>query len=387
MSSKELEENAVELKPNKRLRLVIIEPMLFIYLIGSTPMPLMLSQYIFRKVGLNMGVDVDNLTASANNSHGNCDINDNDTNYNIRNNVQAQASLWSMYVNLVNFVPSIISFIVYGSLSDRIGRKFLFIFPPLGALLNNLILFLVLYFDGAIWSLFFMSFSKFLGGADLIQLAGFAYLADTASDKTLAVRMLILQVVIQLSGGVGDFSIGYLIKGSGGYMWPSLFMAFCNILGLIYAILFIPETVENTLNKKQITCKEASTALQLLRADDGTDRLWKLRLIFFSRFIVSVCQTHTATFFFIQNAPLCWNSVLIGYWSCGASIFRGFFTVTAAFVRWNKRIAEEWLAIVGWSSGIAELLYLLSVQNTAMMFLGESGHSQTRLKCIEMDSI
>ena len=124
-----------------------------------------------------------------------CIIDLNDTSYILRESVQAATSMWELYINLVGFLPAIISVITLGSLGDIIGRKVLFILPPIGIAMKAGIIIAGQHFNLPIWIYFFNNVDKLLGGNELIFVACYSYISDTCSKDNLAMRILIIELI------------------------------------------------------------------------------------------------------------------------------------------------------------------------------------------------
>ena len=93
-------------------------------------------------------------------------------------------------IGLFNTIPSIFVCLFYGALSDRIGRKTIFILSILGSLLEAIIVLLTMYFDWKVWIIFIGSFCNGIGGyLTGILMAVMAYIADTTAADRRAVRL------------------------------------------------------------------------------------------------------------------------------------------------------------------------------------------------------
>ena len=351
----------------KPRRLVVIEPMVFIYLVAGFPMESIYSQYLYRRVGQSMGINVDNLT-SANSNQSTCDIDLNDTSYLQREAVQAETSLYTLYIDLAGFLPGFCAYLVFGTMSDRIGRKFLFILPPIGSLYKAALMAAIIEFDLPIWVFYFNAFEYVFGSFDLLQLASLAYLADTTSARYLAVRMTILEVVIYLTGGVADLGVGFWIHASG-YFWPTLFVCCGKLTALLYAIFLIPETVTERPASKRVKKEDFTRAFNMFKEDDGSGRLWKLRLITFAFFMSYCTHNKGALRLSLMNAPLCWGALLIGYFEGMDYGVKAIGCLTVAGLKGWAMVTEEWLLLLARFSYFLQQLYIPFVQNTVMMFM------------------
>ena len=317
-----------------------------------------------------MGINVDNLT-SSNNSTEDCVIDLNDTSYLQREAVQAQTALWNLYISITGFIPALLAYIVFGSMSDRIGRRFLFILPPIGSLFRAALIAAVIKFELPIWVFIFNALEFMLGSFELLTLASFAYLADTTSPKYLAMRMTIIQVIIYLSGGVSDLVVGYFINAVG-YLWPTLFVCCGMTLTILYAVFLIPETVVKIPMAKKIQSGDFTRALKMYKTDNGSGRLWKLRIVSFAFFIAYSTHNMGAVRLMIMNAPLCWGPVLFGYFEGFSYGIKALGILLIAALTGGARIPEGWLLLMGLFSSFAEAIFIPFVQNSVMMFFSES---------------
>ena len=306
---------------NQPRRLIIIEPLLILYTIASYPSMTIHQQYFYIAVGKSMGIDVNHLdTSTGNNS---CGTEPNDTAYRLREKVQAESAHFSLYIELALFIPGILAMLIYGAYSDKLGRKLLFILPPIGSIVDAVIHMAIIYFDLSIYW-FFISFigGIIFGGYSLIYIGCYSYIADTVPPKQRAFRMTMIDVVVRFLGGFTALGIGYWIRASG-YFWPYLFVIGGNAIALLYGIFFIPETVQKSRTAK-FQFKDIINSFKLYIVDDGTKRRWKLQVLTLSYMVEIIFMMGGIFTLFEMNAPLCWDSVFIGYYSATSDTIRAF---------------------------------------------------------------
>ena len=148
-----------------RPRTVVVEPLSILYLVSEIPLMTIRPQYMYQKVAEYMHVDLQNLTDSnATSKHGNCDVNTSDPSFILRESVQAETANWQLYVSMATFLPGFVAPLIYGAISDRIGRRYMFIFPTLGSLISTLLYTAMVYFDWPIYFFFLQVVEFMLGG-------------------------------------------------------------------------------------------------------------------------------------------------------------------------------------------------------------------------------
>ncbi len=275
-------------------------------------------------------------------------------------------------MSLVNFVPYMTMLLVIGSYSDTHGRKIALILPILGSSIKILLDMAIVYFDLPVWCFLFGVVEYCFGGIYTLFVACFAYIADTVPKEMRATRMAIIDATIIGVSAVGHFLVGYLIRWVG-YFYPYLFCLGGKFITLIYAIFFIPETrnTNTTSNDNQgkPTClANFYKGLRIYAIDDGTKRMWQLLLFMAVYFLAELIHYTDVLTLFELNAPLCWNSVYIGYFSAFNDILKCIAIIIAAFLL-TKWFSVKTLFLIGIISACLHRVYIAFVISTVMMFL------------------
>ena len=359
-------------------RRIVVEPALVLYAFAGFPMMTVYHQYFLRSVGYEMGLDYDNLTITANVT---CGTSHNDTTFLQREAVQAKAARWTLYIDLAILIPLIASTVIFGGLSDRIGRQICFILPPIGSIWSTALYLCVIHFNLSYKYFFLSVVEQCLGSYPLFCTGALSYLADTVDKRWLALRITIAEVIYYLSGGVGDVVAGYVVKMAG-YFWPLVFVLCGKVVTLFYCVFFIPETISkvpknsenhNNPSRTPINLRNLFAAVWLFTHDDNTGRRWKIwhlsGICFLSQFydLIDISDLYQ------QNAPLCWKSVLIGYFSMATSFVHSIGAIGAMGLK--KVLAEHWLLVLGEVSGMLECVTYLLAVNSVVMFMGQFAQS------------
>ena len=363
------EDFSTSVRPSSRL--IVVEPYLLLYNIADKAMDSVFSQYLYISVGHSMGIDVNNLTIPGDNSsRGNCDLNQSSDAFLEREKVQSATAEMSLHINLVGMLPTIFALLVLGSMSDRVGRKINFIIPPIGGIFKAALVMIAVHFNLPPAVFYGNTVELLLGGLPLVQAGCFTYIADTAAEKYIPLRMTILTILIFSGTGLASIGIGYWIENAG-YFWPVLFVIGIKCVVLGYAIFFIPEVVRRTPGSwRTIKLTDLIRPLQLFLYDNGNNRKWKLIIVTLALLFQYLFIADEAMTVFQLNYPLCWGSVEIGIFFAVDLVVNGVTGLLGGAC--NRWIAAPWLIIIGNTTFMIQRLYVLLVKNSLMMFFSKS---------------
>ena len=262
---------------------------------------------------------------------------------------------------------------VYGSFSDRMGRRLALIASIIGSISTILVQMVIVYFNLPVWCFLFGVVEYFFGGFFLMVTGIFAYIADTFPKEKRATGMAILDAIILATAAVGNVVVGYLIDLMGFFI-PYIFCLTSKTLTLIYAVCFVPETVRKTPENTHRLCsqifKNLQNGIKLYLVDNGTGRRLQLNLLLLSYLIGEMISTASIITLFEMNTPLCWNSVFIGFFGAISDIIKCIAVIVAAFIL-KRLLSEKWPAALGIFSNLCYYLYLAFVVSTIMMFFCE----------------
>lgn len=232
-------------------------------------------------------------------------------------------------MSLVNFIPGLIMLFVIGSYSDRLGRKIALITPCFGSICGILLQMAIVYFDLPVWVFLFGVVEYLFGGLYAVFTGCFAYIADTVPQEKRALRMTILDATVFFMAAAGNLVVGYMIQWMG-YFYPYIFCLVGKIITLLYGIFFIPESLQtkhDNIEKGKPSrlgpCQNISRGLKIFIVDNGTNRRWQLLLFMLLYFIAEIIDYDDIIILFELNAPLCWDSVMIGYYGAATDMVKG----------------------------------------------------------------
>lgn len=299
--------------------------------------------------------------------------------------VQKQASLFSLYSNLVSTLPSLAVTLLIVAYSDRAGRKITVILPLTGTLIYTLSFLAVSYFELNIYLLIGSSFlSSLFGGLSTFLGGCFAYIADLCDDghqKTL--RMAGLDMMIGLLAGVASISTGYFVRAAG-FNWPFITSALCQCLVLLYAIFILEETVKKVPDDAgALNGTPQSSALKHMisgiyqmfaKASSRSRIILILLMTIFTSFSFTYVGGISPMMLYELNKPLCWTEILIGYGSAlSTTVFLTSFVGVSLFTYCG--VPQLVIVLMGIMSVMSGMLLLAFTKTTFLMFVGGENSS------------
>ncbi|KAI3373715.1 hypothetical protein L3Q82_022301, partial [Scortum barcoo] len=355
--------------------LFLVEPVVALYAFSSFLIYPLLQQYVYRRLWQQLT----NTTYPISDNTSICAANNNSNQSSYHEEVQRQASLFSLYTELFSTIPSLVVTLMLVAYSDRGGRKITIIMPLIGTLIYMLSFLMVSYFELNIYLLIGSSLlSSLFGGLGTFLGGCFAYIADLCEDdrqKTL--RMAGLDMMIGLLSGVASLSTGYFLRAAG-FNWPFVTSALCQCLILLYAIFILEETVKKPpadaiiLNgaPRPSALKHMIYGVYYMFA--GANRKCKtililLMIVFVSFSFVYIGGISLMTLYEL-NEPLCWTEILIGYGAAlSATVFLTSFLGVSAFTYCG--VPQLLIVLVGILSVLASMILLVFTKTTVLMFI------------------
>nr|XP_061801222.1 lysosomal proton-coupled steroid conjugate and bile acid symporter SLC46A3 [Nerophis lumbriciformis] len=353
--------------------LYLVEPVVALYAFSSYLTYPLVQQYVYRRLWQQLTNSTYPISDMSTCAAANSSDPQNHTYY--FQKVQEQASLFSLYTQILSVAPSLLVTLLLVAYSDRAGRKVAIVLPLVGTLLYTLSLLLVSYLQLNIYllvgaSLLFSLFGglgTFLGGC-------FAYVADLSggSGRKMTLRIAGLDMMIGLLSGVAALSTGYFLRATG-FNGPFLTSAACQVLVLLYAIFFLEETVTRPADAEPDRClavRKMFSAIYGMFAHAGAERrmLLALLLLIFTSLSFTYVGSFSLLTLYELNEPLCWTEILIGYGAAlSSSIFLFSFLGVAALTYCG---APQLLTVlVGILSLATGMIIVAFSKTTLMMFL------------------
>ncbi|XP_070573682.1 proton-coupled folate transporter-like [Ptychodera flava] len=245
-----------------------------------------------------------------------CDVNKSDPNYILGEKVQSEASYWLLYFEVVSAVLTLFSGMLLGSYSERGGgRKTVLLVSVVGLALHVFCVLLVLILSLPIGYLFIAEIIRGVTGNTFTVMAmSFAFIADISSEKNRTIRMIILEAMLFVGGGVAQGATGGWIQ-SAGFIPPMWLIYGAFIASLFYVLVWLEETVR----KQEISEWSISeTCLDIVQLFSKASRETSIQLVIynvclFALFLI-IGSNMSLTTLYMLDAPFCFTPVYVGYY-------------------------------------------------------------------------
>lgn len=370
------EHDVIKDDKNVIVRRLVVLPIVFVYMFSFITAFATVRQYEYYAIAKLM---FPGRSDWANISSTQCDVNTTSQDYKDQTLVQEATSQLNIYLSLAGGIPAIFSNLVFGTFSDKFGRKFLFILPTVGSFLRCLIVFLIMHFDAHVYY-FVIAFliegcmGYFLG---MLQ-AGFAYMADiTAVNDKRSFAITMVEVSLGLGSFLGFLVSGYLIEWVG-FQWTMLFSAGLLVIILIMVVFILPESMsyaagpsDRTKSSCSNVAKYTGSAVEFYFQKRSGRKRWKyiLCVLMFLLTTLTVLGRPPIETLVQLGTPFCWDSVKIGYYGTIRSGVQQ--VICLVLVRWLQCcMNDEGIAIAGTLSAFFSLVMEGFVTNSTSFYIG-----------------
>ncbi|XP_024921628.1 solute carrier family 46 member 3 [Cynoglossus semilaevis] len=357
-------------------RLYFVEPVVALYAFSSFLSYPLVQQFVYRR----LWEQLTNTPYPVSQDSSSCAGNNSSNHSSFHEEVQRDASLFSLYTQLFTVIPSLIVTFLLVTYSDWGGRKMTIIMPLIGMLLYTLFFLAISFYELNIYLLIATSFLSSLFGGPATFLGGcFAYVADLCKDsRQNMVRMARLDMMIGLLTGVAAVSTGYFLKAAG-FNWPLLTSALFQCLNLSYAIFVLKETVTKAPHGAVLVGESSPRRSGLKRMIFGVYEMFKntrgksrvvliLLILIFTSYNMAYAGGMSLMTLFELNEPLCWTEILIGY---GSALSTTVFLVSfgGVFLFTYCRMPPLYIVLIGILSAVISMVLIAFTKTTLMMFL------------------
>lgn len=304
--------------------------------------------------------------------------------------VQADTSHWLLYLNLAAGIPSILVSLLYGSLSDRLGRKLFIVLPAIGSAFNAAVVLQLLYLRETLPIAFLLFGSLvvgFFGNFSVINFAVYSYASDISACSKRTRQIGILESMTYIGGTVSLLLGGVWIKTSQSYSPPFWCIVACNIMIVIYVIVGLPESWSvaqrnsDAVNVQvdyyrdvgmKALCKSIGKNIYDYFALLLTN--WRMAMLMMIFFVIEInfLGITDVVILYTIGKPLCWASDFIGYFLALKLFFNGISLLVILPILLAIGLSDIVILSLGLISGSSALVIMGLSTHTWMMFLGEN---------------
>ena len=349
-------------------RFLTVEPAMATYMVAVTAGNPITQQYLYARFAEDY-----NYTASYGNV-SECDTTESAQAADpVGQQVQTMASMWSILLIASDLLPSLVTTVILGAYSDKAGRKKAMIPTIVGLMIKCIFTLMVVTFRLPLALMIVgTAIDGCLGGTFTMMMASLAYIADVTSLKQRPLRILAVEIFSGLGQTAASIGAGYLIKALG-FTYPYFVILGIDLFTLLYVLFGVKETVPKNPDAKLCSCSNFQKGIGVLSRNTPDKRRWKLIASLFTFFLISMMDFGAVEVitFYVLNPPLCWNSVLIGFYNSFAYVVQTIGSLL--FLKLFHRYLKEYgLVIISCLSGIGFYLLLAQSTTTLMVFMGKS---------------
>ena len=362
--------------------IVTVEPIHFLYLFSFFLFLFTTQQYFFWRFGRDA---LANTSFPYLNSTAFCISTDDLDKYGNNHttvDVQKSASNLVSYSNLPSLVISVLVAMIFGPLSDKLGRKFVFFSVGTGVVIQGVLAFLIIQFELNMYYFILSSaVPAFFGGFASIMMASFAYAADVSNPgKCRTIRISMIESMLFASGAISEGGAGAFLQHLHCTFWPLVITYTASgVLIIIYTAIFLHEPFSKLERLQKVSNSQKGVKTHTLlrglkvflcRSKYSAWKLWAalgVLCIMVSNFVGS--QMITALF--LEGHPLKWGPAVIGIYDVVSMIARGIAAVVVLPVLVAFSLPDAVVALIGVLFSGSMSFFTGFVRHTWQMFLGE----------------
>ncbi|KAL4216738.1 hypothetical protein ACF0H5_024461 [Mactra antiquata] len=295
-----------------------------------------------------------------------CHENKTDPSYIVFTHIQQDAAKWSIFYPLASKLPALVTNIVLSTYSDVLGRRLVFIICLSGATARILLFTLVIWLK--------LSLSYIVLGCVIDGLTGsfttffaalYSYISDiTLPDKQRTIFIVLSELIRSIVITCSSIITGNLISQVGFFI-PALVSLFVELLGLVVAICFLPETVQTLSQNEAIVVETPSQTgsrtcrcvMRMLGRISETlkfyiekgprfrRRKYILLILGFLFFGIPGLNRSVIETLYLLGRPFCWSSDKIGWFHAAQTAISAScaMIITYAF---RKYISDQLIATI-----------------------------------------
>ncbi|VDI25687.1 MFS transporter, PCFT/HCP family, solute carrier family 46 (folate transporter), member 1/3 [Mytilus galloprovincialis] len=288
------------------------------------------------------------------------------------NIVQAESANILMYLGFIGTFIAVIPILVFGSLTDRYGRKFPLYLSMVGILLKEIVMTVTVYKGLSLWFLalgdFFLGITGHFG---LFLAAMMGMIADiTTPGKDRAIQIIILEGTVAIAVAFSILGIGFWIK-DGNYRHPLIMCIACTVLSLILTLTFLSETAKTNKKKNNRICtKSVMGACFDVYRNGNRNRNKKMLIgqILFCINVGALMGNSNVVTLFLLHKPLCWSELHVQVFTC-FQLLVNWGSILLGIRILHKYLSDYTIIIAGTVSAIASSVTLAFSSEDGIVYL------------------
>ncbi|XP_060082996.1 lysosomal proton-coupled steroid conjugate and bile acid symporter SLC46A3-like [Ylistrum balloti] len=337
-----------------------------LFLFSGLLSTLLTSQYIVHYFQIHMYPN-SNLSTSEGSA---CNVNTSTEVYHERTTVQKTASRFNIYFKLADNLPALVTCGVIGGLSDRFGRTRVLTFTISLYFLCNCISSIIIYFEFSVYYLLIGNMlNGFGGGFYGVLSVGFAYISDvTRPGKQRTLMITCLEAAIGIGAALSGFVSGFVIQRVG-FFYANICVCAATATSVLVIVLFLPHSRPRAMFIAKTSMFENARASFIFYFQASPIRYkYVLGIITFMTASLSLLGRPSTEILYQLNAPFCWTSVKVGYYTA-ISVSTSMILGVAIVKGLQIFFAEEIIAILSAISGMSAYTVEALAVDDVMLFM------------------
>ncbi|XP_069120379.1 lysosomal proton-coupled steroid conjugate and bile acid symporter SLC46A3-like isoform X1 [Argopecten irradians] len=216
----------------------------------------------------------------------------------------------------------------------------------------------------------FMAIEGVTGGWCLVLSLGYAYMSDlTTIGKSRTFAFALVEISVGFGLVLSGVSAGYLIKDAG-FVYSMIVISSLNAFNLVAVLMFLPESLDSSMHQTTRIRDLMKGAFTFYIRDTSKEgKRWKFILLTLSyiALTMSFVGRESVELLYQLNAPFCWDSVKIGWYSSSVYIVRNIIGLSSIKLLKYCLLDNVIVIISGLSSILAYVMEAFAV-NDAMLF-------------------
>ncbi|XP_022097914.1 proton-coupled folate transporter-like [Acanthaster planci] len=313
--------------------------------------------------------------------------------------IQTEASHWILFFSICTNVPGSFMSMFLGATSDRVGRKYIMLLPPLGTAVSAAVFALSSYYLASpLGYIIFAALAVgFTGGMGTAYVTFISYMADITNHASRTKRFGILEAMVFIGGTVGLLCAGMVGRVNHGFTIIYLVVLSIQILTMAYIACFLDESLkpENRLarNDKDKPLGAGCLPRRCLCLGPILDSMRRSLTVFLAKrpgnkrkYLITVQVINLLSVFamagemdllvlFTKHSPLSWDVTTIGIFMALKNTLKGAVLIVLLPLLFRcigkERVIHRdmVLAQVGLVSSILGLVNVAFSRHTAIMML------------------
>ena len=301
----------------RQRKIITVEPVMFLYMLGLYLFASSNQQYIFNRFGREKYDKIANYTGPFDFciTTKKLDKLANGTG----DEVETEASILNLIIGITGQLPAIIAALLYGPISDKVGRKPIILIIASFECITAIFAVIIVNYNLAVYYIIpLYTINGLSGSFPGIIVATYSYIADITSNKWLTIRIGILEAMVFIGGTISLAISGVWLSTTGcNFLQLMFFYLACNVAILLYTVFILPESLTRDERGKRMRNRHSGFKVItrgfkiVFTKIYSRWRLW-FGLVTVAIFYMIALGTADISTLFLLHKPLAWGPSLIG---------------------------------------------------------------------------